>query len=191
VLVIAAAGNTGREGVLYPAAYSDVIAVGSIDPDLKRSSFSTYGPQIAVLAPGRGILTTNRAGSYTALNGTSMAAPHVSGAAAILIARGESLELDGGILSLGDSTVVQPTLVPVNIPPQYQTLYEKAVREGTVPLIVGLDPLINRRRSFRTHRRKPSERRLIKCAARSYLIWMPSARRSKPLRASGRFHSWR
>ena len=139
VLVIAAAGNTGREGVLYPAAYSEVIAVGSIDPDLQCSSFSTYGPQIAVLAPGRGILTTNRAGSYTALNGTSMAAPHVSGAAAILIARGESLELNGGILSLGDSTAVQPTPVPVNIPPQYQALYEKAVREGTVPVIVGLD----------------------------------------------------
>lgn len=138
-LLVAAAGNTGQAGVLYPAAYSEVIAVGSIDPDLQRSSFSTYGPQIGLLAPGRGILTTRRDGSYAALNGTSMAAPHASGAAALLIARGEALQADGGILSLGQGSAVQPTPVPANIPAHYQPLYEKAVREGTVAVIAGLN----------------------------------------------------
>jgi CSLREA domain-containing protein len=138
VLVIAAAGNTGREGVLYPAAYDGVIAVGAIDPDLQRSSFSTYGPQIALLAPGRGIMTTQRDGTYAALNGTSMAAPYASGAAAILIARGESLELNGGILSLGESAATPPTPLPVEIPAQYQALHNKAIAEGRVRVIVGL-----------------------------------------------------
>ena len=71
VIVVAAAGNNGTEGALYPAAYPDVIAVGSVDPDLQHSSFSNYGAQIDIWAPGRDILTTKRDGSYGLVSGTS------------------------------------------------------------------------------------------------------------------------
>jgi thermitase len=59
VIVVAAAGNNGTEGALYPAAYPDVIAVGSVDPNLQHSSFSNYGSQIDIWAPDAMILTTN------------------------------------------------------------------------------------------------------------------------------------
>ena len=78
VTVVAAAGNTGGS-VLYPAAYEPVIAVGSVDPDLEMSSFSSRGPEIDVLAPGRDILTTANNGGYATMSGTSFSAPHISG----------------------------------------------------------------------------------------------------------------
>lgn len=55
VLVIAAAGNTGETlntSVIYPAAYANVVAVASIDQNLQRSSFSSFGPEVDLLAPG-------------------------------------------------------------------------------------------------------------------------------------------
>lgn len=97
VTVVAAAGNTGGS-VLYPAAYAPVIAVASIDPDLQRSSFSSYGPEIDLLAPGRDILTTARDGSYVTVSGTSFAAPHVAGVAAVEMARTDTSNTVVGVL---------------------------------------------------------------------------------------------
>jgi subtilisin family serine protease/Leucine-rich repeat (LRR) protein len=98
VMVIAAAGNTGQEGVLYPAAYEPVIAVASVDPDLQRSSFSSYGLEIDLLAPGHDILTTKRDGSYGLMSGTSFAAPHVTGVAVVETGRGYELLLNTNIV---------------------------------------------------------------------------------------------
>lgn len=101
VLVIAAAGNTGST-VLYPAAYDSVIAVASVDPDLHMSSFSSRGPEIDTLAPGRNILVLSNNGDYTYASGSSFAAPHVTGVAAIEFAFERSLVLNGGVVTLGD-----------------------------------------------------------------------------------------
>ena len=60
VTVVAAAGNTGSEQVLYPAAYEPVIAVGAVDQDLQVSSFSSGGTNVDLLAPGRDILSLSR-----------------------------------------------------------------------------------------------------------------------------------
>lgn len=98
VIVVAAAGNNGTEGALYPAAYPDVIAVGSVDPNLQHSSFSNYGSQIDIWAPGRDILTTKRDGSYGLVSGTSFAAPYVAGAKAISYAEDRNLIMTGGII---------------------------------------------------------------------------------------------
>ncbi|MGJ3237479.1 MAG: S8 family serine peptidase [Anaerolineae bacterium] len=101
VVVIAAAGNFAREGAFYPAAYPSVIAVGSIDPvTLAQSSFSNFGADIDVWAPGRDILTTNMLGDYEFASGTSFAAPIVAGITAMSEAMNVPLNTEDGIVFL-------------------------------------------------------------------------------------------
>ncbi len=84
VLTVAAAGNDGGH-VLYPAACDNVMAVAASDRDDQRAGFSNYGPQVDIAAPGDGILSTwPWLDGYYHKRGTSMAAAHVSGAAALL-----------------------------------------------------------------------------------------------------------
>lgn len=101
VVVIAAAGNFSSPNAFYPAAYPSVIAVGSIDPGtLATSSFSNFGPDIDVLAPGRDILTTNMEGGYEFASGTSFAAPIVAGITAMSEAFNTPLNTEDGIVFL-------------------------------------------------------------------------------------------
>lgn len=85
-VVIFAAGNDGIPNGA-PAEYEKVIAVGSVDSDGTKSSFSNYGDWVDICAPGSGILSTTPDNSYGKMNGTSMACPHVSGVAALIVSR--------------------------------------------------------------------------------------------------------
>jgi thermitase len=91
VVVVAAAGNDGQRQLYYPGAYDTVLAVGSAGPDGAVSTFSTFGPQVSLLAPGEAVYSTGLRGGYAHATGTSHAAPFVAGACALLIARAHAL----------------------------------------------------------------------------------------------------
>jgi subtilisin family serine protease len=86
-IAVAAAGNDGRQTLVYPAAYqSMVMGVASTSNNDTISTFSNYGPNLVwVGAPGEGIITLYPYGAYAATWGTSFSAPFVSGTAALLL----------------------------------------------------------------------------------------------------------
>jgi hypothetical protein len=91
VLVVAAAGNTGLNQPEYPASYAGVLGVGALTPGSGVATFSNRGEHVDVVAPGVEILSTKLGGTWEMLDGTSMAAPHVSGVAALLRAANPSM----------------------------------------------------------------------------------------------------
>ncbi|QLG27205.1 S8 family serine peptidase [Halorarum halophilum] len=89
VFLVAAAGNSGpcSDCVGYPAAYEECLAVSSSASDDSLSGFSSTGPEVELVAPGTDVYSTVP-GGYDTFSGTSMATPHVAGAAGQLMADG-------------------------------------------------------------------------------------------------------
>lgn len=113
-LIVAAAGNSASSGPNYPSDYPETISVSAVGPDTTLASYSNFGPNVDIAAPGGdfqdgidlfgssalaltfGVLSTlwdfsTSTPTWGFYQGTSMAAPHVSGVAALLLAQDPSL----------------------------------------------------------------------------------------------------
>lgn len=94
-VVIFASGNSNTDLDMYPGVYENVIAVSAFGPDLVRSPYSNYGSWIDISAPGgtemygldHDVLSTLPNNKYGYMQGTSMACPHVSGVAALVVSK--------------------------------------------------------------------------------------------------------
>ncbi len=84
-ILIAAAGNAASVGSWYPAGLETVISVAALGAEKQLSGISNFGATIDIAAPGEEILSTDLNGGYHHFSGTSMAAPHVSGVAALIV----------------------------------------------------------------------------------------------------------
>lgn len=141
VVVVAAAGNDGYDYADYPASYDGVISVGAADwngSKIELASFSNYGSDIDIVAPGVDILSAIpeeldnmssgvgdfREDGYALMSGTSMSTPFVAGMAAMILAKGEGLDEDGE-LSISEQVlqIMQEDAVPfVNDALEYKLL---------------------------------------------------------------------
>lgn len=89
ILMIASVGNTGETtGIVeYPAAFEEVVGVGSVNERMEHSVFSATGEEVELVAPGENVPLSSYWGLVTVGSGTSYAAPHVTAIAALLWAK--------------------------------------------------------------------------------------------------------
>jgi len=85
VVIVCASGNNYSSSVSYPSSNVNVISVGATDSNNNRASFSNYGNNLDVVAPGVDIYSTTLNNTYDTSSGTSFAAPIVSGIAALIL----------------------------------------------------------------------------------------------------------
>jgi subtilisin family serine protease len=103
ITVSALADFDGAPGRLGSATYAFSSCTESVDDSF--ACFSNYGPDVDIMAPGVGILSTYMTGGYATSSGTSMASPHVAGAAALVLAAGPGLspaQVKAALIAQGD-----------------------------------------------------------------------------------------
>jgi len=107
VLSVVAAGNSNNNACTgSPARAAQAVTVAASDSSDRKASFSSYGNCCDLYAPGVSVTSTSRTGGTATMSGTSMACPHVAGAAAIFAGRGQSASQIRSSLVNGASTNV-------------------------------------------------------------------------------------
>jgi subtilisin family serine protease len=111
LVLVASAGNDGKQTVVYPAGYDNTIGVASTSNTDVRSWFSNYGASlVSVAAPGEGIITTYPFGSFAASWGTSFSTPLVSGTAALIVGMNPNATPSQITTLLGNTKPLTPEL---------------------------------------------------------------------------------
>lgn len=135
--IVAAAGNSGNSAgkgntVIYPAKYASVVAVSAVDSNNNRPRWSSTGEEVELAAPGVSVYSTwndtssyadpqpqceldsnNEYGCYKYGSGTSMAAPHVAGVAALLISKGVTDTSNNGKINDELRTILNSTAIDI------------------------------------------------------------------------------
>jgi subtilisin family serine protease len=109
VICVASAGNNGEDQVVYPAGISGVMGVASTSYSDARSSFSNYGSDVWVAAPGEAIISTYPYGTYSAGWGTSFSAPFVSGTAALLVQVSPNVDQEAAAAAIANAVPLSST----------------------------------------------------------------------------------
>ena len=105
VIVVGITGNEGKNAVSYPGKYPGVLAVSATDQSDHLASFSNYGPEVAVAAPGEKITSLRPGGTAGTGSGTSFAAPHVAGTLALILSENPHLTAQEAISTLKSAAV--------------------------------------------------------------------------------------
>lgn len=140
ILIIAAAGNTGEDGVQYPAAFEEVMAVGAVNKYGTVEEYSAKGKELEVVAPGELVKTTGFIDSVEVTSGTSLAAPQVTAIASLIWQKDLSVSPDfvRGLLDesanlYGETDLYGNGLIDaeyaLNHYEEYKRKYEKATDE--------------------------------------------------------------
>jgi subtilisin family serine protease len=105
VIIVGIAGNDGTAQVSYPGKYDFVIAVSATDRNDQLARFSNYGSEVTVTAPGDKITSLFPGGIAGTSSGTSFAAPHVTGALALILSVNPSMTADQALTILEGSAM--------------------------------------------------------------------------------------
>lgn len=117
ITVVVAAGNDGADAAWFtPAHTTEALTVGAYDSSNKFASFSNYGSQVDLLAPGKDVLTTGLKSSLVTVSGTSFSAPYTAGAAARYLAE-------------------NPTALPIQVAASLRTIATEAGSLANPPIV--------------------------------------------------------